>query len=67
MVTKGWDDKTADTLLIGMVVENVTRVKKKDPARGDWCVQGKEMNVWVDASSLAIGVPLEKNGAIIED
>ena len=25
------------------------------------------MNVWVDASSLAIGVLLEKNGAVIED
>ena len=41
MVTKGWDDETADALLIGMVVETVTRVKKNDPARGDWCVQGK--------------------------
>ena len=30
-------------------------------------MQGKEMNVWVDASSLAIGVLLEKNGAVIED
>ena len=55
MVTKGWDDKTADALLIDMVVETITRydmvvetitrVKKNDPARGDWCVQGKEMNV----------------------
>ena len=67
MVTKGWDDETADTLLIGMVVETITRVKKNDPAKGDWCVQGKEMNVWVDASSLAIGVLLEKNEAVIED
>ena len=67
MVTKGWDDKTADTLLIGMVAQTVTRVKKNDPAKEDWCVQGKEMNVLVDASSLAIGVLLEKNGAVIED
>ena len=67
MVTKGWDDETADALLIGMAAETVTRVKKNDPARLDWCVQGKEMNVWVDASSLAIGVLLEKNGAVIED
>ena len=35
MVTKGWDDKTADALLIGMVVETITRVKKNDPARED--------------------------------
>ena len=67
MVTKGWDDQTADTLLIGMVVETITRVKKNDPARGDWCMQGKEMNVRVDASFLAIGVLLEKNGAVMDD
>ena len=30
-------------------------------------MQGNELNVWVDASSLAIGVLLEKNGAAIED
>ena len=35
MVTKGWDDETTDALLIGMVVETVTRVKKNDPAKGD--------------------------------
>ena len=29
MVTKGWDDESADALLIGMVGETVTRVKKK--------------------------------------
>ena len=67
MVTKGWVDETADTLFIGMVVEIITRVKKNDPARGDWCMQGKEMNVWVDASYLPIGVLLEKNGAVIKD
>ena len=50
-----------------MVAETVTRGKKSDPARGDWCVQGKEMNVWVDASSQAIGVLLEKNGVVTED
>ena len=38
MVTKGWDDETADALLIGMVVETINRVKKNDPARGDWCM-----------------------------
>ena len=29
MVTKGWDDETADALLIGMVGETLTRVEKK--------------------------------------
>ena len=35
MVTKGWDDETAETLLIGMVAETITRVMKNYPARGD--------------------------------
>ena len=32
MVTKGWDDEIADALLISMVTETVTRVKKNGPA-----------------------------------
>ena len=55
-VTKGWDDETTDDLLVHMVKETIARVKQDDPAKGDWCVQGDELNVWVDASSLAIGV-----------
>ena len=58
-VTKGWDDETTDDLLVRMVKETIARVKQDDPAKGDWCVQGDELNVWVDASSLAIGVLLE--------
>ena len=50
-----------------MVKETIARVKQDDPAKEDWCVQGDELNVWVDASSLAVGVLLEKNGAAIED
>ena len=66
-VTKGWDDETTDDLLVRMVKETIARVKQDDPTKGDWCVQGDELNVWVDASSLVIGVLLEKNGAVIED
>ena len=47
--------------------ETIARVKQDDPAKGDWCVQGDELNVRVDASSLAIGVLLEKDGAVVED
>lgn len=54
-------------LLICMVTETIARVKKNNPARGDWCVLGEEMDMWVDASSLAIGVLLEKDGMAIED
>ena len=66
-VTKGWDDETTDDLLVRMVKETIARVKQDDPAKGDWCVQRDELNVWVDASSLAIAVLMEKDGAAIED
>ena len=66
-VTKGWDDEITDDLLVRMVKEIIARVKQDDPAKGDWCVEGDELNVWVDASSLAIGRLLEKDGAAIED
>ena len=36
MVTKGWDDETTDALLIGMVGETVTRVKKKFLLHKSW-------------------------------
>lgn len=39
------------------------RVKQDDPVR----LEEQDMNVWIDASSLAIGMALEKNGAILED
>ena len=66
-VTKGWDNETTDNLLVRMVKETIARVKQDDPAKGDWCMQGDELNMWVDASTLAIGVLLVKNGAAIED
>ena len=52
-VTKGWDNETTDDLLVCMVEETIAGVKQDDPAKGDWCMQGDELNVWVDASSLA--------------
>ncbi len=33
------------------------RSSQNDPAHGDWCADGQEVTVWVDASSLATGVP----------
>ena len=67
IVTKSWHYETTDTLLVRMVMETIVRVKKSDPARGDWCMQGKEINIRVNASSLAIGILLENNGVVIED
>ena len=66
-VTKGWDDETRDNLLQCMISENVDSVRRDDPAHGDWCVYGWELNVWVDASSLAIGVALERHETVFED
>ena len=43
-------------------------VKRGDPVRGKWLVEpDAPMNVWVDASSVAVGVALEVDGQIIED
>ena len=43
------------------------RVMQDDPMQGDWCINGNELTVWVDANSLAMGVTLEDNRSIIED
>ena len=43
------------------------RVRQEDPVQGKWCVDGPELDVWVDASSLATGVSLEHDGAAVED
>ena len=42
-----------------MMFETIESVQQDDTARGDWCVDSKELNVLTDASSLAIGVALE--------
>ena len=66
-VTRGWDDEVTDVPLTTMITEVVSRVRQKDPVRGKWCVDGSELDVWVDASSLATGVSLEHDGAVVED
>ena len=66
-VTKGWDDEMRDNLLQRMISETVDSVQQDDPAHGDWCVDGQELNVWVDASSLVIRVALERHETVFED
>ena len=56
-----------DVPLTTMITEVVARVRQKDPVRGKWCVDSPELDVWVDASSLATGVSLEYDGAVVED
>ena len=67
LVTKGWDDETRDNLLQCMISETVDFVRQDDPAHGDWCVEGRELNVWVDASSLVIREALERHKTVLED
>lgn len=65
--TKGWDDKTDDNTHKKMLTDTVERAKSNDTIRGEWYVNIKQFNGWVDASSLAAEVPLEVNGSTIED
>ena len=60
-------DTVKDTPLKQMIVVILTRVHQDDPAWGDWCMAGEEVNSWVDASSLVMGVVLENHGATLED
>ena len=66
-LSEGWDDPIAGTEVSSFLTEVITEVKRHDPARGQWNVSGESARVWVDASSLAIGVALESNGTVIED
>ena len=66
-VTKGWDDETRDNLLQHMISKTVDSVWQDNPAHGDWCVDGRELNVWVDASTLTIGVALERHETVLQD
>ena len=42
-------------------------VSHHDPARGHWDVSDTTATVWVDASSVALGVAVEVNDDIVED
>lgn len=65
-VTNRWgDDEVKDVCCLCCTL--MKTVAKMDPVRGDWCVNGNEMKVWIDASSVATGVLLKVNGSIVED
>ena len=67
LVTKGWDGEARDTVLQCMMFETIESVQQDDPVHGDWCVDSKELNVCVDASSLAVRVALEWCETVLED
>ena len=50
-----------------MITEVVARVHQENSVRGKWCVDGPELDVWVDTTSLATGVSLEYDRAVVED
>ena len=56
-----------DPPLIQMLSDIVVRLAQKDPMQGDWCVDGNEVTVWIDVSSLATGVVVESGESLIED
>ncbi|XP_066985023.1 uncharacterized protein [Macrobrachium rosenbergii] len=66
-VTEGWDDVINDDYIKMCLQELLEKVKKDDPVRGQWNVTGDKVKIWVDASSLALGVAVEVNGSIVED
>ena len=66
-ISTKWDEEVNDDPLKVMIAELLARVRQEDPACGEWCVDGCDLNVWVDASSLATGVLLERNGIVVED
>ena len=65
--TSTWDEEMCDDSVRAMLEDCVRRVKQDDPAKGHWNVVGEEATVWVDASSLALGVAIEVNGQVVED
>ena len=66
-VTQNWDEPVSCEHVRSFLEEVQTRVARCDPARGRWDVSGETAHVWVDASSIAIGVVLEVNGEAVED
>ena len=65
--TEKWDDVIDNPDILAMTRDMLDTAKKNDPARGRWDVSGRNGTVWVDSSSLAMGVVLEIEGNVVED
>ena len=50
-----------------MLSEIITKATQTDPSHSDWCVDGQDVTVWVDASLLVTGVVIENGRSIAED
>lgn len=62
-----WDDEVSERVQ-KIITEMSIRLTQSDPVKGDWLVSSDSpLKLWVDASSLAIGVVIEIEGRIVED
>ena len=50
-----------------MLSDIIARMAQKDSAQVDWCVDGHEVAVWIDTSSLATSVVVKSGELLIED
>ena len=66
-VTAGWDDETQDPSLVQMLLDIIVQMAQKDRMQDDWSMDGCEVTVWIDTSSLATGVVVESGELLIED
>ena len=64
---KEMSDHVNDVFLKQVMEEVLVRVTCDDPIQGNWNISGEELNAWVDVSSLATGVVLERHGDILEE
>ena len=56
-----------DESACAMLEDTVRRVKHSDPEKGRWDVIGEDATVWMDASSLTLGIVIEVDGHVVED
>ena len=62
-----WDDYVGDCT-VAMVREMLDRVKRDDPVKGSWAVPKTSSGlIWCDASSIAMGVLVERDNMVVED
>ena len=66
-VLSRWDDGVRDATLRSMLMETVARVTHDNPVWGNWYVDENKFTVWVDPSSLALGIALVVDEFIVED
>ena len=68
-LTESWDVPVPDGLQ-DLCRDVMARLLKEDPVHGTWSVPnrvGQTWKVWCDASSIAYGVALEVDSAVVED